>query len=395
MTVTRQLDVLLVIRADVAGYPPTINQANLLARRGLRVGVIDLFGSDRGEASLDRAIQRVSVHRQWQSKLEPPFPGWRRAWNWARFRRAVGSTVRRCRPAVVVAYDPHGLVFVPPGQGAHKTVYHFHELPEAEAVMSYGTRRALKKTYDYSSGANLVTFSDTDRARLFADRARLSRAPMVAFNCPARMHERPQSSLAALLARERPGTWKIVGYVGSIGFRQGLIEAAASMRYWPNDSILVLIGPWAPEVRSRIEAEARSCGALERVIFTGPKQHPEALALLAGVDVGLSMIQGTSENFRYSAGAINKRFEYMALGIPQVTTAGSGVAEIMDAAGAGHCVPPDSPAEIGRAVAALLADPAERNRMGESARRAHLERFNYEVQFEPIADWIEQACRSS
>jgi glycosyltransferase involved in cell wall biosynthesis len=212
-------------------------------------------------------------------------------------------------------------------------------------------------------------------------------------NCPARMGSVPESGLRGWLAEQGLRPRQIVCYLGSIGTNQGLPEAAASMRYWPPDTLLVLVGQASDSTRQGILAAARCAEGQRQVIFTGAKPHGEALALTAGADVALSLIQPKSLNLKFSAGAVNKRFEYMALGVPQVTDNGPGVSDIIERHQCGLCVDPQSPEAIGRAVRTLLDDGARRHTFAAAARQAHLERFYYERQFTPVADWIGAHCK--
>ena len=186
---------------------------------------------------------------------------------------------------------------------------------------------------------------------------------------------------------------RAVGYVGCVGWHQGLREAAFSMRDWPADSVFVLVGPYSEEVREGILAGARAAGTDSRVLFLGPKPHAEALALAAGADLGLSLIQPHNQHRLYSAGACNKRFEYMALSVPQLTNNGPGVAEIVERNQCGLCVNPNSPEEIGAAVNRLLRDPDQLRQMGSRGRAAHCEQYNYQAQFRPVLEWIRQHGR--
>jgi glycosyltransferase involved in cell wall biosynthesis len=104
--------------------------------------------------------------------------------------------------------------------------------------------------------------------------------------------------------------------------------------------------------------------------------------------VALTIVKPTDLNKRISAGASNKRFEAMAVGVPQVCDQLPGVREIVEQAGAGICVPHDDFHAIGQAIAALLRDPHRRKLMGAAGREAHLQRFNYEAQFLPVLERI-------
>jgi glycosyltransferase involved in cell wall biosynthesis len=391
------LDVLLVTRACTEHYPPTVNQANLLAQRGLSVGLLDLFQPGVAEA-VDPLVRRWRPHSLWNSKTDSPRPFSQRLANALLFRRTYRKILASERPKVVIAYDILGSAVVPPRQVAHRSIYHFHELPEPEPGMRIGTRLALLQAKRRSRGADLVVFSDANRAECYQRTARLSKRPVVVMNCPRHMEKVPFSPLRQQLALNtqlstlnlQPST-QLVCYVGSVGVNQGLPEAARSMRYWPEDSVFVLVGAYSRNIQDAIFASAQTTNAVSRVIFLGSKPHNEALALTAGADLGLSLIQPNSKNLVFSSGAVNKRFEYMALGVPQVTNAGPGVSELIQKTGCGICIDPNSPEAIGKAVNDLLTSPELRERMAQNSRRCHLEEFYYERQFEPVLNWIQAA----
>ena len=385
------LDVLLVIRSCAEHYPPTINQANLLSEAGLRVGVVDLL-ADAAPEALDGAIRRWRAHRMWNSKLEAPYSFWKRWADWLRFFVACRSVIRATRPRVVIAYDTLGSIFIPPAPTRYRTIYHFHELTGPESDKSFGPRFARLKAAERSRLVDLVVFSDSNRARLFQEWGKLSTVPSVVMNCPRRIDQVPSSPLRQRLAElGQPGA-RVVWYLGSVGGNQGLPQAAHSMRHWPSDSVLVMAGAYSPEAKEEILANARCAGAAARVVFLGPQRHADALALTAGADLALALIQPNNPNLLYSAGAVNKRFEYMALGLSQVTNASPGVAEIIEHNQCGLCVDPNSPQEIGAAVSRLLGDQPLLRRMGENGRRLHLERYNYEVQFRPVLEQVARWC---
>jgi glycosyltransferase involved in cell wall biosynthesis len=386
------LDVLLILRASANQYPATRYQANLLAARGLRVGLVDL---DSGPTpnELDPAVRRWRPHVAWNPKAAPRPAWWRRWGRWLRFRAACRGAMARYRPAAVIAYDTLGAVFAPPDPGHRRTVYHFHELPEVLPGAGFGPCLALKRTREWSRRADLVVFSDAGRARWFAREVGLQRPPKVVMNCPMRLLRPPESNLRPTLTGMGLGPGPVVCYLGTVGVNQALPETARSMGLWPPDALFVLIGPASDETRRAILAAGAAAGAVSRIAFLGPRPHAEALALAAGADVGLSLIQPNTRNLMFTAGAVNKRFEYMALDLPQVADAGPGVRELIEGNGVGLCADPRSPHDIGRAVSALTQDAETRRRMAEQARRLHLETLNYETQFAEVADWVLAACR--
>lgn len=385
------LDVLLVLRAYTELYPPTVNQANLLAEAGLRVGVIDL-SADGVNNTLNPAIRRFRAHRWWNSKTEAPPSLLQRLANQYRFRQTVKTVIREHRPKVVIAYDILAAAFVPPQPRVHKTVYHFHELPEPDPCEGLGTKTARTKTAGYARAADLIVFSDAMRAKIYQDQIGLPAAAKIVMNCPRRIAQIAVSPLREKLVSLGFPQAQAVCYLGSIGLDQGILPAAASMKYWPADSVFVLVGKCSDEMRQRILSRAAEANAEKRILFLGSHPHAEALALIAGGDLGLSLIQPNTENWRHSAGAINKRFEYMALGLPQVSSNGPGVAEIIEQGNCGACIDLNNPEAIGQTVRQLLENNPQRQQFSTNARALHLNRYNYETQFAEVLNWIQRAA---
>jgi len=388
------MDVLTILRAPLENYPPSLNQVALLAKAGLRVGVLELSG-DSPVAALHPSVRRWQVHRAWNSKTEP-LPSFVRRWaNWLKFARAVHSRIQVYCPRVVLAYDILAGVFVKPKAVRHRTVYHFHELPDPEAGEGLGPRLGRARAARFSREADLVVFSDAWRAQCYQQDVRLVKLPTVVMNCPMRMDTVPPSPLGELLAEQGKSGWKTVCYLGSVGWDQGVLEAAASMLWWPAQSLFVLIGPCSADIKQRLHQVAAEVGTADRLLFLGCRPHREALALAAGADIGIALIQPTTRNWLYSAGAINKRFEYMALGLAQITNTGPGVADIVEKGGCGRCVDARSPEDIGRDVCALLNSHTVRQDMARNSRSLHLDQFHYERQFEPVLGWIKTAVADS
>jgi glycosyltransferase involved in cell wall biosynthesis len=354
------------------------------------VGILDL--SQAGVIpAVDPVVRRWRSHSAWNPKLEAPRSLFRRCADFWSFLRACRRIIDRERPKVILAYDIHGCAFVSPSRAAYQTVYHFHEFSEVEPDMSIGSRWALRKAHRQSPNADLVVCADAIRAALFQKEARLSAMPLVVMNCTRRMEQVPSSPLRQQLAEMGWSAGLVVCYLGSVGRNQGLVASAQSMRYWPPDSVFVLVGPCSRSLEETIRSHACAAGAGSRIFFLGARPHREALALTAGADLGLALIgpSGDTKNVLYSAGAVNKRFEYMALGVPQVTNIGTGVTELMERTGCGICVDIKSPDQIGTAVAELLRNNELRVAMTRNARRWHLAEFYYERQFAPVLSWIE------
>jgi len=72
-----------------------------------------------------------------------------------------------------------------------------------------------------------------------------------------------------------------------------------------------------------------------------------------------------------------KLFEYMALGLPVIASDFSGWRQILEEAGAGLLVNPESPDSIAEAMNWVLDHPQDARKMGENGKRAVHERYNW------------------
>jgi 1,2-diacylglycerol 3-alpha-glucosyltransferase len=115
------------------------------------------------------------------------------------------------------------------------------------------------------------------------------------------------------------------------------------------------VGPEAGTMRRRI---AESAALSRRVRYLGPIAEEEKPALLAQSD--LLVLPSTSDT------ASIVLLEAMACGACGVASSVGGPAAILRDGETGRLVPPE-PAAISRALAELLADPAERHRLARNA----------------------------
>jgi hypothetical protein len=81
--------------------------------------------------------------------------------------------------------------------------------------------------------------------------------------------------------------------------------------------------------------------------------------------------------------------------VPQITSVKEGVGGELDGHW-GRFAGAQSEREIGAAVVALLRDENTWLTMGRKARQAHLQQYNYELQFSPVMqrlfDWCGKRC---
>ena len=173
----------------------------------------------------------------------------------------------------------------------------------------------------------------------------------------------------------------VAGYAGLHGHAQGLeslLEAARLLEDRP-EIVFALFGdgPRKPDLMA-------AAGRARNVVFLPAQPASRMREVLAAFDVAVVPLR----RLPLFRGALpSKMFEAMAAGLPLVLGVEGEAAAIVEGAGAGVCVEPESPRALADAVRKLADDPAERRRMGEAARRCVAARYNRETignQFESL-----------
>ncbi len=148
--------------------------------------------------------------------------------------------------------------------------------------------------------------------------------------------------------------------------------AALAAEFPPLRYVIVGEGP----DEARLRALAAALGVSARVVFAGPMRDDLLPATYAGasVYVGLSRflppinVEGFGISF----------VEAAASGVPSVAGDSGGVRSAVLDGDTGFVVPPEDDAQVAGAIRRLLGDEALRTRMGAAARRAAVERFNWD-----------------
>ena len=183
-----------------------------------------------------------------------------------------------------------------------------------------------------------------------------------------------------------PSPGRVV-YSGTIGLGHAvgtLIEAARLLEDGGGRYEFLIVGDGAE--RAELEERARSLG-LRSVAFAGRLPRSELPALLATADVTVA----TQRDLPLLADALStKVLEYMAAGRPVVAAAAGWTAQVIADAGAGIACPPEQPAALAEAIAALVADPERARAMGLSGRRYVEANLTRRV----AADRLDRALRS-
>lgn len=187
----------------------------------------------------------------------------------------------------------------------------------------------------------------------------------------------PERPAAAAAAADR------LVYVGALTVPRGTAEMIAAARLLP-DVGLDLLGAASPESARLLEA------APPNVRSHGFVPNAEALQQIHGALAGLVLLR-PHENYLRSEST--KIVEYMAHGVPVITTANPGARHLVESAGCGVVVAHGGPEAVGAAVAAavrsLQQDAGAREEMARSGYEAARAGHDWGVDGERFVDQLE------
>ncbi len=162
-----------------------------------------------------------------------------------------------------------------------------------------------------------------------------------------------------------------------------LVRVLEKVRAQVSNAKLYIIGRGdSPDDEALIINEANRLGLSDAVVLVGLLPQAQALKYVAEADVCVSPL---FPNPILNAGTPTKVVEYMAAGKPIVANDHPDQRLLLDASGAGICVPYDE-AAFAAAIVRLLKSPAEARLMGARGRPYVAEHRSYKT----IADIVER-----
>jgi len=173
-------------------------------------------------------------------------------------------------------------------------------------------------------------------------------------------------------------------YAGGLIYDRGISKIIESFCYLKNPDIeLILAGKASSDIYYKIK---KIIIKEKRIKYVGELRWDEVQNLLKIANVGLNLLQPVPA-YLYAAENSVKIFEYMAAGIPIISSNFPGLKRIIeDECSCGICINSLDPKEIAKAIEYLITHPEEAKKMGENGRRAVLEQYNWEKESEKLIE---------
>lgn len=164
-----------------------------------------------------------------------------------------------------------------------------------------------------------------------------------------------------------------VCYVGGIAEIRGIKEIVKAMKY-TNGIKLSLAGEFSEK---NVEKEVKSYNEWKKVSELGFLGRDNISELYKYSKAGLVTLYPI---INYLDALPIKMFEYMAAGLPVISSNIPLWKEIIEDAKCGICVNPFDSKEIGQAIEYIINNPIIAKEMGQNGKKAVLEKYNWEAE---------------
>lgn len=300
------------------------------------------------------------------------------------------------KPEVIISYDMHGFAAGLLARAVNprsRLIYQCHDLTESSHCSSF--MKWIKRIeLRFARSCDMVVFPNLNRARLFQKQARLKSLPLVVANANLQRQHIDKGNLAACLkSKGFPADEPVVLHQGIICRNQQSLNVLRSILFW-RKGICVMIGAIETGIQKEIEMLVKELGIEKRVVFIGHVPYDRLSSYTADAAIGLALTRPANINLEYYAEAACKINDYIACGVPVITSNNNDCRQIYGNAEWITYVDGEDPESIAAAVNHWLSDSSALQRAGREARKLHLEKYNYEKCTEKIRGFIDEAVNS-
>lgn len=177
-----------------------------------------------------------------------------------------------------------------------------------------------------------------------------------------------------------------VCYVGAIGEVRGIKEMVKAMEF-TNKAKLNLGGHFAEK---NVEEEVKSYIGWKNVNELGFLNRELVTKIFSESKAGLVTLRPI---VNYLDALPVKMFEYMASGLPVISSNIKLWKEIIDDSCCGICVNPLEPKEIAEAIEYIISHPKEAEQMGQNGKKAVFEKYNWQVEEKKLFEVYEELIK--
>lgn len=268
---------------------------------------------------------------------------------------------------VVLLHDPELLAALPGTRGLPPVVWDVHEDTAAAVSLKpwlpVGVRRAASAAF---RGVERV--AERHVHLLLAENSYAER-----FRRP---HPIVRNTVRVPVSVPAPGTDRVV-YLGHLSLARGaaeLVHVGAALRRATDGAVSTVVIGHADAAAGELLERAVTAGD---VTWTGFVPSAEALPMLDGALAGLALLH---DEPNYRASMPTKIVEYMAHGVPVITTPLPLAADVVTESGSGVVVAFNDPDAAVQEILALRENAERRHAMGQAGHRAARTQYDWSSQ---------------
>jgi len=159
---------------------------------------------------------------------------------------------------------------------------------------------------------------------------------------------------------------RIALYQGNIQSDRGLDKLIRAAGFLGQDVVIVIMGQATKGMVSKLSALIAREEVGDRVKIIPPVPYEELLEWTASADIGL-IVYSPSHSPNIQMCLPNKLFEYLMAGLPVLSSHLDAIVDLIEAYDVGRIITSLTPADVGVAISALVADLAALARMRHNA----------------------------
>ena len=373
----------VVFYGDPDRYPGIVNSCAVMAEAGYDVHIVCLKLLHQGYTY----PEEVRVTRVHDGKGSPL----RRSLNHARFLRALRRISRRENWRACFAHDLHALVavtLVVPKLLARtifwvQDIHHPTEGGWLLKMLHNLVRRSVHK-------CRLVITPSKTRAKAVQRLYGICYRPFVVYNSPRKAPLTRSSYIRRRYNLSERHT--VVLYQGAISPARSICEIIRSMRFLPEDCVLVIGGFYAAGFEPVVRSCIADCRLQKRVFLAGETSLEGVAEWVGSADVGIALHKLIDYSTRNLGVASNKIFEYISGGAAILASAQEEASQVIEGGGAGICVDANNESAIQEALTRIVESPQRLRTMQINSRRLFEREYYFEKHFGVVLKVVRSLC---
>jgi glycosyltransferase involved in cell wall biosynthesis len=194
--------------------------------------------------------------------------------------------------------------------------------------------------------------------------------------------------------KEEKNNLPSLGYLGGVSEDRGCMRTLRALDLVKKEGVNVgweCVGCVEAGIKDKMISFAKICN-LDEVRIWGEKDASEAWRIIARCHIGVAVL---APDQNYIESYPTKLFEYMALGIPVITSNFPLYRSVVEGERCGICVDPLRVVEIAQAIMYLIKNPTIAAKMGELGKLAVEKKYNWNREKVKLLDFYIQILGAS